>query len=102
MMRRPPRSTLFPYPTLFRSIECPNAPVFPPPTVTDTCDPNPVLTHNDVTTPGSCAGTYSVTRTWTPPDSSRNHATYSQSCVVQDTVAPSITCPMAASPIECP
>jgi hypothetical protein len=36
------------------------------------------LTFNDVTAAGSCAGNYTVTRTWTVTDACANTATASQ------------------------
>src|SRR5260370_810218 len=77
MIRRPPRSTLFPYTTLFRS-----------------CDPAPSLTYSDAPTPGPCPQGYSVTRTWTAKDCTGNTSTRSQTITVEDTMAPKITfCP---------
>src|SRR5260221_10168656 len=102
MVRRPPTSPLFPCPTLFRPIQCPNTPVFPRPTVGDTCDSSPVVTSNDVVTAGSCPGTYSVTRTWTATDCNNTSASFSQTLLVIDTTPPTITCPTAVSPIQCP
>src|SRR5262249_25090650 len=45
------------------TIQCPATPVFGTPTFSDNCDPNLTITFNDVTTPGSCPGTFSRTRT---------------------------------------
>src|SRR5205814_7101784 len=83
-------------PAVLSPIQCPNTPVFPRPTVSDTCDANPTITSNDVVTAGSCAGTYSVTRTWTVTDCSGNHASCSQTVVVEDTTLPTISCPAVA------
>jgi hypothetical protein len=47
------------------------------------------LTSADVTTDGDCAGSYSVTRTWTATDSCGNSSTASQ-INVQDKMAPVI------------
>jgi hypothetical protein len=44
----------------------------------------------DVTTDGDCAGSYSVTRTWTATDSCGNSSTASQTINVQDKTAPVI------------
>src|SRR5258705_7194857 len=139
MMRRPPRSTLFPSTTLFRSrtwtatdacghaatasqvinvqdttapvitalpgqttIEYPLTPSFATPTASDACDPSPGLTFADVTTPGSCAQNYTVTRTWTATDACGHAATASQVINVQDTTAPVITALPGPTTIECP
>ena len=75
------------------TIECPLTPSFATPTATDACDAAPGLTSADVTTPGSCANAYSVTRTWTATDACSNSSTASQTINVQDITAPAITCP---------
>ncbi len=38
------------------------------PTVTDGCDSSPTVSYHDVCTPGACAGTFSIARTWTAVD----------------------------------
>src|SRR5439155_24761571 len=73
------------------TIECPASPSFATPTATDACDPAPSLTSADATTPGSCAGKYSVTRTWTAKDACGNSSTASQTVNVTDTAAPAIS-----------
>ncbi|MBN2508571.1 MAG: hypothetical protein JXQ71_17980, partial [Verrucomicrobia bacterium] len=73
------------------TLECPATPVFPPPAASDRCDPSPVVTFVDATTPGDCAQEYSVTRTWTATDACGNAASCSQTITVQDTTAPVIT-----------
>jgi VCBS repeat-containing protein len=77
------------------TIECPNAPVFTPPTATGGCDPNPrVVEVSDVTTPGACAGSYTRTKTWKAVDACGNESpTRSQTITVVDTTAPVLTCP---------
>ena len=62
-------------------------------TATDNCDAAPVITFADVTTPGSCAGNYTITRTWTATDNCGNTSTCVQTITVQDITAPVITCP---------
>jgi hypothetical protein len=76
-----------------QTIECPASPQFSNPAATDACDPNPSLTHNDVTTPGSCPQEFSVTRTWTAKDVCNNTSTASQTITVQDNTAPVLNCP---------
>ena len=66
------------------------------------CDPTVTLTFNDVTTPGNCAGNYSVTRTWTATDDCGNSSTATQTINVQDITAPVIAALPAASTIDCP
>ena len=75
-----------------QSIECPATPDFSSPTATDACSAAS-LTFQDVTTPGTCSGTYSVTRTWTATDACGNASTASQTIAVVDTTAPTIACP---------
>src|SRR5207302_5343123 len=76
--------------------------VGPAPAASDRCDAQPVVTLAEVTTAGACAGSYSVTRTWAATDCSGSFPTRRSSDLVQDTSAPTISCPVAASPIECP
>jgi uncharacterized repeat protein (TIGR01451 family) len=38
------------------------------PTVTDNYDPHPVVTYSDAVTPGTCAGSYTIARTWKAAD----------------------------------
>src|SRR5439155_1707262 len=77
------------------TINCPAVPVFTAPTATDNCDPAPsVVLVSDVTTPGTCANTYSQTRTWKAVDVCGNESgTVSQTITVQDNTPPGITCP---------
>ncbi|MBF6640142.1 hypothetical protein IVB69_01485, partial [Flavobacterium sp. J49] len=50
------------------TISCPASPEFAQATATDECGSAFELTFEDVTTNGNCAGSYSVTRTWTATD----------------------------------
>src|SRR2546423_5016703 len=84
------------------TINCPAMPVFAQATATDACDNNPALTSSDATTPGSCAGNYSVTRTWTATDQCGNSSTASQTINVHDVTAPVIASLPPASTINCP
>src|SRR5678816_1168368 len=84
------------------TIDCPATPSFATATATDACDATVTLTFNDATTPGSCAGNYTVTRTWTAADDCGNTATASQMIDVRD-ITPSIIAPLpAATTIDCP
>jgi gliding motility-associated-like protein len=83
-------------------ITCPATPVFDAAKAVDTCDNFPVLTFVDVTTPGACAGSYSVTRTWTSTDACGNSSTATQTVQVKDTGAPTISALPAPSTIDCP
>ncbi|UOK41808.1 MULTISPECIES: gliding motility-associated C-terminal domain-containing protein [Flavobacterium] len=84
------------------TINCPAVPQFAQATATDNCGSAFTLTFNDVTTPGQCAGSYSVTRTWTARDACGNSSTKSQTINVQDTTAPVIAALPATSTINCP
>ncbi|MFB9090447.1 HYR-like domain-containing protein, partial [Flavobacterium paronense] len=83
------------------TISCPATPSFTTPTASDTCGAA-TLTSNDVRTNGACAGSYSITRTWTATDASGNTATASQTINVIDNVAPVISTLPAVTTISCP
>ncbi|RKT00797.1 gliding motility-associated C-terminal domain-containing protein [Flavobacterium sp. 123] len=84
------------------TINCPATPEFAVATATDGCNSTFSLTSADVTTNGDCAGSYSVTRTWTATDACGNTATASQTINVQDITAPVIAALPEASTINCP
>ncbi|MFZ4546173.1 MAG: gliding motility-associated C-terminal domain-containing protein, partial [Bacteroidales bacterium] len=84
------------------TINCPDLPVFAVATAVDACGSAFTLTSNDVTTPGSCAGSYSVTRTWTATDACGNSSTASQTINAQDITAPVISALPATTTIDCP
>ena len=84
------------------TIYCADPMVFSDPVATDDCDPNPVITFNDVTTPGNCPQEYSVTRTWTATDACGNSSTAAQTINVVDDTAPVITGVGPDTTIVCP
>src|SRR5205823_6219004 len=84
------------------AIACPATPEFATPTATDACDPNPDLTYEDVTTPGSCPQIYSVTRTWTAKDACGNASTASQTISVEHHTGPVLSPLPALSSVQCP
>ncbi len=55
---------------------------------TDNCGGSVTGVPNDVITPGSCANSYSIVRTWTFTDACGNSSTVSQNIIVNDNVAP--------------
>ncbi|MFV8357731.1 gliding motility-associated C-terminal domain-containing protein [Flavobacterium sp. XS1P32] len=57
-------------------------------TATDNCGADVKLTSVDVTTRGDCAGSYSVTRTWTSTDTCGNKTTATQTINVIDKTGP--------------
>src|SRR4029434_7934417 len=84
------------------TINCPATPVFAVATATDACGSAFTLISADVTTPDLCAGSYSVTRTWTATDACGNISTASQTINVQDITAPVIAALPATTTIDCP
>src|SRR2546428_9742611 len=101
MMRRPPRSTLFPYTTLFRSVADTTPPVincsgspnktvqqgtpwsFDLPTATDNSGSNTITVMSTATnTAGHCGTTFDATRTWQATDACGNSSTCSQTVTV--------------------
>ncbi len=62
-------------------------------TCTDDCDPNPNVTHTDVTIPGDCAANFTIERTWRCTDECGNFSECVQTIVVDDTTPPTIECP---------
>ncbi|MEO6040127.1 MAG: hypothetical protein ABIQ93_17065, partial [Saprospiraceae bacterium] len=62
--------------------------------VSDNCPGTVVVTFvSDVTTPGSCANRFTVTRTYRATDVCGNSATCTQVITVFDNIAPVLTCP---------
>jgi hypothetical protein len=57
-------------------------------TATDNCSTPSVSASVDVITPGSCSGSFIITRTWTATDQCGNSATASQIITVSDYIAP--------------
>jgi hypothetical protein len=84
------------------TIECPATPVFTPPSVADNCDPGPLITFSDTTTPGACAGSYRITRTWTAVDKAGNVSLpVTQSITVRDNTAPALVGVPADATVDC-
>src|SRR6202030_2751540 len=85
------------------TIQCPDSPVFTPPSASDTCGGATVNQVSDTTTNGTCAGTYTETKTWDATDCSGNHSeTRSQTVSVIDTTAPTIGPAGDNATIQCP
>jgi uncharacterized repeat protein (TIGR01451 family) len=95
----PPVISSLPAPS---TIACPATPSFATPTAADACDPNPLLTFADTTTPGACAQSYVRVRTWTATDACGNSAQASQSVTVQDTTAPALSALPPPAELNCP
>ncbi|WP_296378263.1 gliding motility-associated C-terminal domain-containing protein, partial [Winogradskyella sp.] len=69
-------------------------------TATDTCSTTIDIVSSDVTTPGTCDGEFTITRTWTATDECGNVATEIQTISVVDTTAPELTIPADVT-VEC-
>lgn len=66
------------------------------PSVSDNCDPQPVVTFTDAVVNGDCAQEKFITRTWTATDSCGNFSTCVQQIHIDDTTPPVFAecCPM--------
>ena len=83
------------------TISCGATPTFHNAVAIDDCAGVSATTFVDVTTPGACPGSYSITRTWTAVDACGNVATASQTITVADTVAPVLVTPAQSIVITC-
>lgn len=83
------------------SVECDAVPAVPVVTSSDTCDTSVPVTFVETQADGTCPDEHVLTRTWTAVDDCGNDVTASQFITVDDTTAPTITCPAHAS-LECP
>ena len=89
---------------LASTINCPALPVFATATATDNNGTISSLTYADVVTQGTCAGSYTTTRTWTAIDACGNISLpVSQVINVQDITAPTWSTTVASlnKTIEC-
>jgi hypothetical protein len=68
-------------------------------TATDNCN-GATVTFSETTTPGNCAGNYTITRTWTATDGCGNSTSDSQVITVTDNTGPAVTAPANAT-VEC-
>lgn len=80
----PPVISVLPLPS---TIDCSQVPVFEVAAATDNCSLDS-LTYVDVTTEGSCLGSFTITRTWTAIDVAGNSSTATQIIHFEDTTAP--------------
>src|SRR3712207_7436517 len=93
MIRRPPRSTLFPYTTLFRSVEQPQEPEtqLPPPEPTQPSPPAPTPPDQTITepappTPAPSDPVVPADRKSTRLNSSHANISYAVFCLKKKTV----------------
>src|SRR5690606_26336229 len=71
-------------------------------TATDSCSGVATVTYNgEVMTPGSCAGEYTLTRTWTASDACGNEDVYTQVITVVDTTSPVMDIDAQNMTVEC-
>ncbi|HPT13949.1 MAG TPA: hypothetical protein PK796_04095, partial [Bacteroidales bacterium] len=71
------------------TVECSAVPVVGTATATDNCDTEVTVTYEgEVRTNGSCADSYTLTRTWKAVDNCGNETTASQVITVQDVTDP--------------
>src|SRR5258706_10479886 len=71
------------------------------PRALDNCDPAPAITLAEVTTPGACADSYTLTRTWTATDRCVNASSVAKVITVHDTRAPALSGGPANGTVEC-
>ena len=62
-------------------------------TATDNCDGTPTITSTDAIAGGGCPQETTITRTWVATDDCGNSSSCVQTIVVDDSVAPVISCP---------
>jgi hypothetical protein len=74
------------------TFECDEVVVFGSAWAEDNCDPEPVITWNDVEIPGVCPQEYCIERTWTATDACDNSASCVQTICVVDDTPPVIYC----------
>ena len=70
-------------------------------TATDSCDPNPVVRFNEVTSAGVCPQSYTLVRTWTATDACGNQSSKTQTLTVRDTTAPVLSAAPADVTVSC-
>ena len=69
-------------------------------TATDNCDPSPVVTFSDTTSPGSCSGNSTIQRQWSAVDACGHPVSTIQTITIQDSTPPIMACPVDII-IEC-
>ena len=74
------------------TVECDAVPMPEVLMATDACAGMVMGVAADVTTPGACDNSYTITRTWTFTDACGNSDELSQEITVEDTTPPDVTC----------
>ncbi|WP_346320999.1 hypothetical protein, partial [Chitinophaga sp. YIM B06452] len=72
------------------TVECSNIPLFNDIAVTDECS-TVDYDKDEQITPGACANSYTIVRTWTARDACGNETVLTQTITVQDTTRPTFT-----------
>ncbi len=86
----PPTIALQPAP---QTVPCNAIPEPVPPIVADNCDPDPLVTLNETSSPGDCGTGYIITRTWIASDACGNVRYATQKLHVIDSDNPILTPP---------
>jgi hypothetical protein len=73
------------------AVACDAVPAVAAVSATDNCTPGIVVNFNEVQTPGSCPGNYTIERTWSAVDAAGNSTSFTQTITVTDTEDPQIT-----------
>ncbi len=84
-----------------KSVECGAVLAVETATAEDGCDGSLEVTTSEVRTPGVCAGTATIRRTFVATDADGNRITTEQMVTIEDRVAPVLTAIPAATTIEC-
>ncbi|WP_160289454.1 HYR-like domain-containing protein [Psychroserpens mesophilus] len=83
------------------TVECDNIPTAETLTASDTCG-MATVSFTESTALGSCAGDYTITRTWTATDECNNETVHIQTITVEDNGDPTFNEPLPASTaVEC-
>ncbi len=72
------------------NVECDNIPAAPTVSASDNCS-DPTVTLNEISTPGICEETFTITRVWTATDDCGNTNSIQQTINVSDNTAPIIS-----------
>ena len=83
------------------TFECDNVPVADILTATDICSGDESVTYTEVSTPGACPDSYTITRTWSTTDDCGNNNTHVQTLTIQDTTSPSVDTAASDETVEC-
>jgi hypothetical protein len=83
------------------TVECDAVPIAATLTATDNCDAAPVVTYAQTRTDGTCANSYTLTRTWTATDACGNGSSKTQVITVLDRTAPVLSAAPANVTVEC-